>query len=87
MAQINGGVIDGQAIGDGPQIQSVARAAALEAMEGVGVGVNAEATRRAVGRSVQRTGAALLTVIVGAWHEAEQGEDLGDGDGLSLIHI
>ena len=34
-----------------------------------------------LGGAVQRTGAALLAGVVGAWREAEQGQHLGDGDG------
>ena len=81
LAQVEGGVVDRQAVGGGPQLQGVAGAAALEAMERVRAGVDAEATSGAHGRAVQGTGTALLAGVVGAWHEAQQREHLGDRDG------
>ena len=81
LAQIEGGVVNRQVLSGGPQVQSIARAAAFEAVEGVGVGVDAEATGGAARGAVQGTGAALLSGMVGTWHEAEQSQDLGDGDG------
>ena len=81
MAQVEGGVVDRQAVGDRPQVQSVARAVALEAMERMSAGVDAEATGGAMRRAVQGAGAALLAGVIAAWREAEQGQHLGDGDG------
>ena len=81
MAQIDCGIINGQAVGDGPQVQGVAGAVALEAMERVGVGVNAETACGSLSRAVQGTGAALLAGVVRARHEAQEGEHLGDGEG------
>ena len=62
LAQVNGGVVDRQTVGSGPQVQRVAGAVALEAMERMGVGVDAKAACGAVGGAVQGTGAALLAV-------------------------
>jgi hypothetical protein len=73
--------IVGIAIGVGAVSGGVAGAVALEAMERVGVGVDAEAARGAGGRAVQRTGAALLAGVVGARHEAQERQHLGDRDG------
>jgi hypothetical protein len=50
-------------------------------VESVSVQVDAEAAGRVGVGAVQRTGAALLASVAGLRHEAQQGEDLGDGDG------
>src|ERR1700722_665781 len=81
MAKVQSGIVKRQAPGGGPEIQSVAVATTLEAVEGVGIDVDAEATGCATRRAVQRTGAALLAGVAGPRHETQQGEDLGDGDG------
>ena len=81
LAQVNGGVVARHAVGGGPEIQGVSGAAALEAVEGMGVGIDAEAACGAVGRTVQGAGAALLASVVGTRVEAEQRQHLGDGDG------
>ncbi len=70
-------------VGGGPEVEGVAGSAALEAVEGVGVGVDAEAAGGAAVRAVQGAGAALLAGVIGAGREAEQREHLGDGEGGS----
>ncbi len=81
MAKVDGGVVDRQPVGRGPQIQGVAGAVALEAMKRVRKGIDAEGAGGAAGGTVQRTGAALLAGMVGAWGEAEQRQHLGNGNG------
>src|SRR5712692_1218009 len=81
LAQVDGGVVDRQAVGGGPEVQGVSSAAALEAVKNVGVGVDAEAAGGAAGRTMQGAGAALLAGVVGAWGEAKQRQHLGDGNG------
>ena len=81
LAQVHGGIVRRQAIGRSPLVESVAAAAALEAVKRVGLGVDAEATCRAVLRAVQGAGTTLLALVVGARHKAQQGEHLDDGDG------
>src|SRR3984957_16076797 len=81
MAKVQGGIIERQALCRGPKIQGVAVAATLEAVEGVGVHIDAEATGRAAGRAVQWTSTALLAGVAGTRYEAQQCEHLGDGDG------
>ena len=48
----------------------------------MGVGVDAEAIGGAGRGAMQGAGAALLTGVIGVWHEAEQHEHLGDRDGV-----
>ena len=60
MAEVEGGVVDRQAIGGGPQVQRVSGAVAPEAVESMGVGVDAEATGGAGRAARQGTGTALL---------------------------
>ena len=42
MAEIEGGVVEALTVGVGPEVEGVAGAVALEAVEGVGVGVDTE---------------------------------------------
>ena len=81
MTQVQRGIVGRQAIGRGPEVQGVAGFATLEAVEGVGLGVDTEALRGAHLRAMQWAGTALLAGVVGAWREAEQHQHLGDGDG------
>ncbi len=59
-AQVNGRIVGSLLGGLGPQVQGVAGAAALEAVEHVLVEVGREAVAGAGGRAVQRAGTALL---------------------------
>ena len=79
-AQIHGGIVDVLAAGDGPQIEGVAAGVALEALEGVILQVRRERTALGILGTVDRAGAALLHVLGRVRCEAEQGEDLGQGD-------
>src|ERR1700728_365604 len=68
-------------LGLGPQVQGVAGAVALEAVEALGMSADAEAVGRASVRAVEGTGAALLAAVIGTGHEAKQAQHLSDGDG------
>ena len=67
--------------GLGPQVQGVAGAAALEAVEGVLFEVDGEAAAGAGRGAVQGTGAALLAAAAAAGLEAEQLQHGRHGDG------
>jgi hypothetical protein len=79
LAQVNGGVVDGLASGLGPEVESVAAFAALEAAEHILVEVGGEGAAGAGGRAVQWAGAALLSAAGAAGVEAEQLQDGGNG--------
>jgi hypothetical protein len=80
LAEVDGGGVDGQALGLGPEVEGVSGAAAFEAVEDIGLQVDGEATAGAGRGAVQGTRSAVLGVG-SAWFEAEQCEDGGDGDG------
>jgi len=80
-AQIDGGIVGGLVVGLRPQVQRVAGAAALEAMEEVLVEVGREAAADAGRRAVQRARAALLGTTGAVGVEAEQLQDGGHADG------
>ena len=71
-AQVDGGIVRGKLIGLRPQVEGVARAAALEAIEQILVEVGGEASACAGRRAVQRARAALLGAVGGVGLEAEQ---------------
>jgi hypothetical protein len=65
----------------GPEVEGVAGAAALEAVEGLLVEVGGEAAAGADGGAVQGAGAALLGAACGVGLELEQLQDGGEGEG------
>ena len=81
MAEFQGGVVGALPGGLGPEVEGVAAAAALEAVEGVLLQVGGEAAAGAGGGAVQGAGATLLGAVRGQGLEAEQVEDGGQGDG------
>ena len=80
-AEVDGGVVDGQLFGLRPQVQGVAGAVALEAVEDIRVEFGGEAVAGAGGRAVQGARAALLGAARADGLPAEQLQDGGDGDG------
>ena len=81
MAEFYGGIVGGEALGLGPEVERVARAAALEAVEEILVEVGGEAAAGGGGGAVQGAGTAVLATVGGGWREAEQLEDGGESDG------
>ena len=81
MAQFDGSVVGCQPAGLGPEVEGVAGAAALEAVEGVLVEVGREAMAGAGGRAVQGAGATLLGAVGAVGLEAEQLQDGRHGEG------
>jgi len=79
-AQVQGGVVWGEAVGVGPEVEGVAGAAAFEAVEDAVAVVDGEAAAGAGSGAVQGTGAALLGAVGGVRPEAKQREDVGHGD-------
>jgi len=81
-AQIDGGGVDVLAAGAGPQVKGVAVGAALEAVEGVVGKVGGEGAAGGVLGAVDRARATLLGAPGGAGREAQQRQDVGEGDRL-----
>jgi hypothetical protein len=80
-AQVDGGVVEAEAFGFGPEVEGISGSAALEAVEEVVVEVDGEATARARRRTVQGARAALLCAARALRLKAKQLEDGGDRDG------
>jgi len=80
LAEVDGGSVRGETVGLGPEVQRVAGAAALEAMEALLLKVGGEAAAGAGGGAVQGAGAALLGTVGAVGLEAEQLQDGSQGD-------
>src|SRR4051794_30630401 len=81
IAKVDGGIVGREAVRLGPQVQGVAGAAALEAVELLLLEIDAEATAGGGSRAGQRTGPPLLGAAAAVGLEAEQVQDGGDGEG------
>ena len=72
LAQVQGCIVGALAGGVGPEVEGVARAAALEAVEDVLLHVDGEAARGAARGAVQRARTPLLGALGAPGLEAEQ---------------
>ena len=81
VAQVDGSVVGGQAFRRGPEVEGVAAAVALEAVEQVAVEVGGEAAAGGGRGAVQGTRAASLGASGVGGPEAEQSQDVGHGCG------
>ena len=80
-AQVHGGIVGRLLSRLRPQVEGVAAAATLEAVEVMLLQVGGKAAAGAGGGAVQRAGAALLRAVGRLRLEAEQVEDGSQGDG------